>query len=294
MGTQHRLGKTLGMAIMILGIGGCATVDPEQAARRELLSNAAHDCQRQYPFVSSFSFDRFDQLSWFYRETASRAERDQFVSCYRARVSELTKTAAASTAPSGTAGVPSGSAMAAAPPDAWARAPTWKVGDEWTYRWESPRGSGTFVRRVSSEEIMDGIECYVITSGRNRLYFRKADLAWVMQLAGWRIVYQYTPPRQEVVWPLHVGRTWEQLYVQDQPERRLTENFLRLSRVEASERVAVPAGTFDAFKIVVRSKYSNAVVRQYWVSRDVRNVVRWEEYHDYGVEKQDLTAFSLN
>ena len=26
--------------------------------------------------------------------------------------------------------------------------PTWAIGDEWSYRWESPRGKGTFVRAV--------------------------------------------------------------------------------------------------------------------------------------------------
>jgi hypothetical protein len=141
---------------------------------------------------------------------------------------------------------------------------------------------------------MDGIECYVVSSGRHRLYFRKVDLAWVMQLEGWRITYQYIPPRQEVMWPLHVNRTWEQLYLQDQPERRLMDNFLRVSRVEARERIVVPAGTFDAFKVVVRNKYSNTIVRQYWLNPEVKNVVRRDEHRDYGVEKQELTTFSVN
>jgi hypothetical protein len=274
-------------------VTGCATASPEQAARRELLSNAAQECQRRYPFVSSFSFDRFDQLNWFYRETATVAEREQFRTCYRERVTELTKAAAAAPA-SSAPGRPAAGAMAPVPADAWTHPPIWKIGDEWSYRWESPRGSGTFVRKVSSEEAIDGIECYVVSSGRYSLYFRKTDLAWVMQRDGWSITLKYTPPRQEVAWPLHVDRTWEQLYVQEEPERRVTGNYLRLSRVEARERITVPAGTFDALKVVVRNKYSNAVVRQYWVSLDVKNVVLRHEYYDYGTEKQELTAFQLN
>jgi hypothetical protein len=46
--------------------------------------------------------------------------------------------------------------------------------------------------------------------------------------------------------------------------------------------------------VVVWNKYSNAVVRQYWVSLDVKNVVLRHEYYDYGTEKQELTAFQLN
>jgi hypothetical protein len=115
-----------------------------------------------------------------------------------------------------------------------------------------------------------------------------------MQREGTVVTYKYTPPRQEAVWPLYVERSWEQLYVQDQPERRVTDNYLRTVRVEAQERVTVPAGVFEAFKVVVRNKYSNVMVRQYWLGPEVKNVVRREEYYDYGVEKQELTAFKVN
>jgi len=268
-------------------------MSPEQEAQRELLSNAAQDCQRQYPFVQSYSFNRFNQMSWFYRETATQAQRDQFISCYRDRVSELTKAAAVSAAPAITHRQPS-AAAATVPSDAWVSAPIWKIGDEWSYRWESPRSSGTFGRRVASEETVDAIECYVVSSGRSTLYFRKSDFAWAMQGEGGAIKYKYTPPRQEAVWPLHVDRTWEQLYVQEQPESQVTENFLRVFRVESKERITVPAGAFDAFKVVVRNKFTNVIVRQYWLAPEVKNEVRRDEYYDYGIEKRELTAFKLN
>ncbi len=56
-------------------------------------------------------------------------------------------------------------------------APVWTLGDEWTYRWESPRGKGTYVWSVDREEIVDGIEHYVIRSGQREIYYRKSDLA---------------------------------------------------------------------------------------------------------------------
>jgi len=126
------------------------------------------------------------------------------------------------------------------------------------------------------------------------LYFRKADFGYVMQKEGSIISYKYTPPRLEVAWPLYVERTWEQLYVQDQPERRVTDNYLRIVRVEAKEPLTVPAGAFDTFKIVVRNKWTNALVRQYWIAPEVKNLVRWEESSDSGVERRELTAFKVD
>jgi hypothetical protein len=52
-----------------------------------------------------------------------------------------------------------------------ADAPEWRVGDEWTYRWESPRGKGTFVRRVIRIERIGGIEFYVTRSGQYETYW---------------------------------------------------------------------------------------------------------------------------
>jgi hypothetical protein len=50
--------------------------------------------------------------------------------------------------------------------------------------------------------------------------------------------------------------------------------------VDAKQRVTVPAGEFNAFKIVVRNKWTNALVRQYWIASKVKNLVRGEEYTD--------------
>ena len=46
-----------------------------------------------------------------------------------------------------------------------AEAPVWRPGYEWEYRWESPRGKGTFVWSVNRTEIVDGTEFYVVKAG---------------------------------------------------------------------------------------------------------------------------------
>jgi hypothetical protein len=61
-------------------------------------------------------------------------------------------------------------------------APTWRPGDEWAYRWESPQGKGTAVWSIVRVETVDGTEYYVVKSGETgEIYYRKADLAWTME-----------------------------------------------------------------------------------------------------------------
>ena len=64
--------------------------------------------------------------------------------------------------------------------------PTWTPGDRWTFWSYSPRGSGTYVWSMDREQVVDGTEYYVITSGPTRqepareFFYQKADLAWRM------------------------------------------------------------------------------------------------------------------
>jgi hypothetical protein len=52
----------------------------------------------------------------------------------------------------------------------------WKVGNEWTYRYESPSGTGTFVWRLDRIEALANEPHYVITAGTREIFYRVADL----------------------------------------------------------------------------------------------------------------------
>ena len=290
---QRRRVLNLRSAAIALLATACATMSPEQAARRELLSQAAQDCQRRHPFIQRFEFDRFDRLLWYYREGTGQADRDLFSTCYRERVAELTKTGAATAAASGSQSPASGTQRADLPVEAWKEPPVWKPGDEWTYRWESPRGGGTFVWRVRGEENINGTDCYVIDGGRYETYFRKSDLAAVQEKDRGALAWRNVPPLQWLVWPLQLRREWELLFVQERPQDRTTNNLLRAWRVATKERVTVPAGTFEAYKILERDKWSGNPVAERWLAPEVRGLVRASIYHSYGVEKRELTAFKL-
>jgi hypothetical protein len=72
--------------------------------------------------------------------------------------------------------------------------PTWEPGSEWTYWWESPRGSGTFVWIVDREQTIEGTIYCVVKSGPTReAYYRKADLAWRMDRVNGAVESKSTP-----------------------------------------------------------------------------------------------------
>ncbi len=175
--------------------------------------------------------------------------------------------------------------------------PVWKTGYEWAYRWESPRGSGTFVWTVSREETADGIDCYVIRSGasvRHReIYYRKTDLAHYIERVAERIETRRVPPRLVLVWPISVGKEWEQSYTLENPGERSTENFTIVSRVESAETVTVPAGTFRAFRIVSRNKRTDSILYEIWYSPEVKQWILERSYFSYGVRARELTSFKL-
>ena len=53
--------------------------------------------------------------------------------------------------------------------------PTWAVGDEWSYRWQSPQGKGTFVWVVDRFERVNGIDSVVVKSGTRETFYRRDD-----------------------------------------------------------------------------------------------------------------------
>jgi hypothetical protein len=133
----------------------------------------------------------------------------------------------------------------------------------------------------------------VVWSGPLELYWRVSDLATLLLKRLARVETQYTPPRINLLWPLAVGRSWEQLLVQERPLDRTSSTLFRTWHVEGMESVTVPAGTFRAWKIVSRDKWANSVVWEYWYAPHVRNLVRSRETPSYGVETRELTRFKL-
>jgi Aspartyl protease len=172
--------------------------------------------------------------------------------------------------------------------------PVWKVGDEWNFRWDSPRGSGTYVSVVTREESANGFDCYVVRTGRREAYYRKTDLAFVLEKLNSEIEQQARPPALHFVWPLSVGRTWDEAYTTEWPRDQRTRTHAFISHVETEETISVPAGTFATFKMVRRLTPGDAVNYEAWYSPDVKRWIRLRQPFEHGLRTTEITAFKVN
>ncbi len=173
-------------------------------------------------------------------------------------------------------------------------APAWKPGYEWAFRWESPRGKGTFVWSVDREELVDGVECYVVKAGEQReIYWRKTDLAYYMDKVSGVVEERSTPAELRYAWPLETGKTWTQTFHYERLRDRTTQEIASACQVEGEETITVPAGTFRTFKIVCRSQRTGSLRHESWYSPEVKQKVRERDYFSYGIRDRELIAFRL-
>jgi len=171
--------------------------------------------------------------------------------------------------------------------------PSWKPGDQWTFWWENPRGSGTFVWSVDREQLVDGTEYYVIKSGATReFYYQKADLAWRMETVNGTVESKANPAQLRYVWPLTVGGAWEQtvIVMTDRQGNSSTETRARTCQVTGEETVTVAAGIYRTIKTVCRDKATNEVVSQMWYAPEAKHWVKEWSRFPWGVQERELMA----
>ena len=185
-----------------------------------------------------------------------------------------------------------GLAPAAAQPSALP-APAWQIGDEWTYRWESPRGKGTFTWVVNRVEALGGVEYYVVKGGGREIYWRKSDLAFHLTTLDTATEERAIPPRRNYVWPLVPGQSWDDTYTRERPLERQSEELTIASRVEGAEAVSVPGGTFQALKVTHRNARTGAITSEWWYAPEVKSFVRQRIRYPYGIMERVLAAFRL-
>jgi hypothetical protein len=172
-------------------------------------------------------------------------------------------------------------------------APVWKVGDEWEYAYQDSTGSGTYVWTVARIEQFDGSEHYVVKSGARESLYRVGDLAISGEREDGTIISRDVPARTHYMWPLTVGKVWEQSYRQDRPVARQTFNRSVVWTVESEETVVVPAGTFRSMRITSRNKTSARVGNEIWYAPAVKQWVKSREVLTSGTRERELVSFKL-
>ena len=170
-------------------------------------------------------------------------------------------------------------------------APRWTPGDEWSFRWESPSGTGTLVQTVEADEEIDGVAHYVVRSASRKLYLMKADLASHLEKVGDEVVLRRTPPLA-YAWPLQVGKTWESNYTREEPRAGRTRQAYRKCVAVGEETVVVPAGTFVTLHVVCRDR-ADRVVFESWYASEPKYWARERSLQSSGLRTQDLVSYKL-
>jgi hypothetical protein len=158
-------------------------------------------------------------------------------------------------------------------------APQLRVGDSWTYQViDLLSGSVTRTYTVALSEIRP--DSWRFGTGY------VTDKSWnvLREMIDGKPI-RWTPKRPNYEFPMEIGKTWTAETVRDAPDRESEQTYT--FRVVRQERVIVPAGIFDTFRVEGTSKYKSRIkkdgrsgegggVHRYWYSPTVARFVAYE------------------
>jgi hypothetical protein len=170
----------------------------------------------------------------------------------------------------------------------------WTVGDEWSYRWESPAGTGTLVRTVIRFETVEGVDSVVLRSGRREIFYRRSDGAHVLDKVDGGVVLRNVLPVALIAFPIRAGRPWVLDYRRERPEVRQSDDVLMDCRADPPAPVTVPAGTFSASHVTCAHRRTGVPAFEMWYAPEAGNNVKERAALSSGGSLvRELSAFKL-
>jgi hypothetical protein len=174
-------------------------------------------------------------------------------------------------------------------------APVLVPGDEWTFQEDSPRGKSSFVWILQRVKVINGVAAYVIASGTSReIFFRKSDLAYMMDTVNGQVDTRSVPPESRFVWPLAAHVSWQQEATTELPLARQWSTVTQACETGDSEVVTVPAGTFTAVKVTCRNRGSGEMLTERWYAPAAKFWVKERRWFSYGIRTRELTSVRLH
>lgn len=167
-----------------------------------------------------------------------------------------------------TPGAPSASADRLA---SVASPPEWRPGDRWTYDVKSGNDRGTKTLEVVEVREISNVPYYVVRLGDLDHYYTRS-LNWAAAIRTSKVEARMIPPHPWFVWPLEVGKRWAYQGVWE--EQDSTRNLSNRFAVVAVEPVEIPAGRFEALKVVRETDGRD--FDEYWYAPAVRWHVLWK------------------
>jgi hypothetical protein len=149
-------------------------------------------------------------------------------------------------------------------------APVWQVGDWWVYEWTSGKESGTKTIQVIDVRDLSGVRYYVVRLGESEHFYTDA-LHWAAAVREGTVEARMVPAQPWFVWPLAPGARWIHQGRFEHREGVVTHD--DRFAVIGPERVEVPAGRYEAIKLVRETNGRDS--DEYWYAPDVRWYARW-------------------
>lgn len=158
-----------------------------------------------------------------------------------------------------------------------ANRPQISVGESWEYSFLDTRNSRTgctysvTVTGVTNDTITVDMQnpqhCNIGALAESTVYDQDFNL-----------MYAGLTPYRTNAFPLAVGKQWNQKFAYNTEANTPVNNDVT-AKVVALEKVTVPAGTFDAYKVVIERKYqsqyvSGTITETRWYAPQAKNYVR--------------------
>jgi hypothetical protein len=172
--------------------------------------------------------------------------------------------------------LPAGLSFAQSAAPATTDAPAIKVGDSWTFdRTDPSKSAKLYTSAMTATAVGDGgirIESKRTDNGQTSTLTHTKELNLVStEISGGKAAYD--PYYASFAFPLEVGKTWERENTYTRTYESDRKVVAKLSgKVIGWEKVTVPAGTFDALRIEVKSKYNGQNMRGRWFGQSTDTI----------------------
>lgn len=197
-----------------------------------------------------------------------------------------------------------------------AERPEWKIGYKWSYEiTHSGYPDKVFETKeeIIAKEEFKKISCYVMSISRGELSepHSVTSEAYVTEDLNVKAAYrrpekgsrylqcEFIPERKTFDWPLEVGKKWEADYRVKQKAKKgyMRSRIKGVFEVEKIEKIKIPAGEFQTFKIVLKVRRGRKLVvfQEWWYSPKLYCVVKGKKYWQGGdVENYHLLDFNFD
>jgi hypothetical protein len=164
------------------------------------------------------------------------------------------------------------------------------IGTKYTLRIATENRTYTRTFTVVDDGIFENKQVHRrLIEGKDKInLYDKVSKNWVGQIMGGEVVMRAKPHEDLFRFPLYVGKKYESKYVFSEKDR--TKNIIRSIEVKSFGKVTVPAGTLEAFKIIVKRKGVETI---FWYSPKLKIFVKkWEKHRRKGESTIELIEYS--